>query len=233
MTKPLGRARLRGHWDYAALAPVAVGDPEHLLRLAAPYGGLPGPSLRRLHKSALLSDKQATRLVRGMFAAGDRKGLRELERLLSGGGTLWESGYENLVVNEGLNHILDVVLSGGTQDTSWFIGLLDADAAPAANWTATQVAGDDFVAYDETDLQAFTDGGVSGQSVSNSASPATFTCSTNSSVVGGAFLIGTNAKGTPAGTLYAAGTFTGGDKNLDDGDSLEVTASFSSADDGV
>jgi hypothetical protein len=230
-----GRKRYRGFWDHAAYRPERTDDPAKLEWVVGRAGILlPATDTVRLYRPEhKVSDKLVKRLIRSLYFLQDRDGLRELDRLLFGGGQAWQAGYENLVVNQGLDHILDVVLSGATQDTTWFVGLLDDDAAPGATWTATEIAGDDFVNYDESTLQAFTDGGVSGQSVDNSASPATFTCSTNSSVVGGAFLIGTNAKATPAGDLYAAGTFTGGDKNLDDGDSLETTCTFTSADDGA
>jgi len=142
----------------------------------------------------------------------------------------WEDGFDNIIVTEGLNHILDSTLGGASQVTAWYVGLLDADAAPAAGWGATEVGGDDFVDYAEGTLPVWTpDGGAAAGSVSNSSSPASFAINQDSSVVGGAFLISTSAKATPAGTLYSAGTFSS-DKNVDDGDTLQVTATFTQAD---
>lgn len=227
-----GRGRVRGLWTHQAHYPVSVTDPEKLLFLAGTCGGLPAPSVARLPRQTL-SFKQARRLTRELFLRGDRAALRDLGRVLFGGGERWSETYENLVVNEGLDHLLDVVLSGGTQDTTWFGGLLAASPTPAAGWTATEIGSNDFVNYDEAVLETWTDGGVSSQSVDNSGSPFQFTIDTNSSTVGGAFLIGTNTKATPAGTVYAAGAFTGGNKSLDDNDTLDVTATFTSADDGV
>ncbi len=224
------RKMFRGFWSPRALYPLAVSDPAKLLHIATEAKLLlPRPTIARLWRGSV-SDKQAQRLTQRLYDLGDVSGLAELERLLSGGGERWRLDYENLVVNIGLDHALDVVLSGGSQDTSWFIGLLAASPSPAAGWGTSDIDSNDFIAYDEASLQAFVDGGVSGQSCSNTASPAVFTCSTNSSSVGGAYLIGTNAKGTAAGTLYAAGAFTGGNKALDDGDTLEVTATFTAAD---
>lgn len=141
---------------------------------------------------------------------------------------IWRDVIENIVVNAGLDHLLDVTLSGGTQDTTWFVGLTDGTPTVAAGDTLASHAGwTEVTAYDETNRVAWTDGGVSSQSVSNSGSPAVFTISTNSTTVGGAFLAGVNT-GT-SGTLYAAGAFTAGDKSLDDGDTLTVTATFTSA----
>ena len=52
--------------------------------------------------------------------------LRELERLFSGGNVLWRDGFENLVVNEGLNDLLLNWTLGilPANDTDWFIGII-------------------------------------------------------------------------------------------------------------
>lgn len=140
----------------------------------------------------------------------------------------WTDTIENLVTNEGLNHLLDVTLSGATQDTTWFVGLISATPTIAAGNTLASHAGwTEVTAYDEANRVAWTDGGVSSQSVSNSGSPAVFTISADSTDVGGAFLAGVNT-GT-SGVLYAAGAFTAGNKSLDDNDTLTVTATFTAA----
>ncbi len=213
--------RPAGHWNAAAHRPLSILDPGKFARFAQ-RDGLRLP--RRLAQGIITQAE-----LRDCLAFASRPFRLLLDSLLVGGGLKWADSWQNLVVNEGLDHLLDVTLSGGSQDTSWFVGLLAASPSPLASWTATEIASNDFVAYDESTLQAWTDGGVSSQSVSNSGSPATFTCSTNGSSIGGAFLIGTNAKATPAGTLYAAGAFSGGNKSLDDGDTLDVTASFTMA----
>lgn len=134
----------------------------------------------------------------------------------------WRDTIDNIVVNEGLDYILDAGLSGGTVDTSWFIGLTSASPTIAAGNTLASHAGwTEVTAYDEASRQAWVDGGVSGQSVSNAGTPAVFTINADTTDVGGAFLCGV-ASGT-SGILYAAGAFTAGNKSLDDNDTLEVT----------
>lgn len=224
------KARLEGYWKHDLYAPVKVWDAQKFNDLF--YGYLSQEEFDVFADHSYVTDKTVKRLINTVYNS-DKQQLKELEKCLFGGGKKWTEEYENLVVNEGLNDILDVYLSGGTQDTTWFVGLLAASPTPLAAWTATEVGAADFVAYSESTLQAFTDGGVSSQSVSNSASPATFSINTNSSSIGGAYLIGTNAKATPAGTVYSAGAFSGGNKAADSGDSLEVTCTFTSADDGV
>lgn len=141
----------------------------------------------------------------------------------------WEGWFDNLVVNEGLDHVLDSVLVAGSQITAWYLGLLAASPTPLAGWTATEIAANDFVDYDEATLPAWTPGAVSGQSVSNTASKAEFAVNQDASSIGGAYLISTSAKAVPAGTVYSAGAFTGGNKSADDGDTLQVTATFTQA----
>lgn len=145
----------------------------------------------------------------------------------------------NLIVNQGLDHALDIVLSAGTQITTWYIALLGSSPSPVATWTyanTMSTANQEVTAYDEVNRVTWSDGGVSGQSVSNSASPATFTIDTNSTTVGGAALVSNNTKNDTAGggaVMYAAGAFTAGNKLLDDNDTLDVTATYTAADDGA
>lgn len=146
------------------------------------------------------------------------------------GNLKWRDTIENIVVNAGINYALDAALSGGSPITSWYLGLLSASPTVAAGDTMASHSGwTEVTAYDEAAHQAWTDGGVSSQSVSNSGSVATFTISTDSTDVGGAYLTSASAKSASTGTLYAAGAFTAGNKSLDDGDSLEVTATFTGA----
>lgn len=140
----------------------------------------------------------------------------------------------NLIVNAGLDYILDAGLSGGTPITTWYVGLTDGTPTPAAGDTSASHAGwTEVTAYDEAVRQTWVDAGVSGQSCTNAASPATFTIDTNGTTVGGAFLISVSTKGGSTGTLYAVGAFSAGDKSLDDNDTLDVTAAFTMSDDGA
>lgn len=146
----------------------------------------------------------------------------------------WRDTAKNLVTTEGLNHILDVLFAGDTQVNPWYVGLLAASPTPAAGWTKTQVGAADFVAYDEATLQTFVDARTN-QTVDNSASKAAFTISTNGSSIGGAYLASASTKAVEGGAaeILCAAAFTGGNKAADDNDTLQVTYTFSAADDGV
>lgn len=143
----------------------------------------------------------------------------------------WTAPIHNLITNAGLDHALDVTLSGGTQVTTWYVGLTDGTPTVAAADTSSSHAGwTEVTAYSESVRQTWTDGGVSSQSVTNSGSVASFSINANATTIGGAFLISVSTKGGTTGTLYSAGAFTVGDKTADSGDTLEVTATFTAAD---
>jgi hypothetical protein len=212
------RTGLVGRWSAEAHSPVTVADPAKLRTLL----GLPK---RRVVRAAQAMPLDFVRRHLPTLAPGVR---REVERLLSGSRRLWRDEFKNIVVNQGLNDLLDVTLSGATQDTTWFVGLTDGTPTVAAGDTLASHAGwVEVTAYDETNRVAWVDAGASSQSISNAASPAVFTINANGTVIGGAFLAGVNT-GT-SGRLYAAGAFSGGDKTLADNDTLDVTATFTAA----
>ena len=139
----------------------------------------------------------------------------------------WRDTIENLVTNAGEDYCLDVALSGASQIATWYLGLTDGTPTAAETDTAASHAGwSEVTDYDEAARVTWSDGGVSSQSVSNSGSPADFSINQNSTTVGGAFLISENTKGGTTGTLFAVGAFTGGDKAVDSGDTLTVTATY-------
>ncbi len=132
--------------------------------------------------------------------------------------------WSNIVVNEGLDDLLDMTLSGGTPDTSWFIGLKDTGTPAAGDTLASHASWAEITPYAGNRL-AWTDGGVASQSVDNTGSPAAFAINATDDVFG-AFLAGVNT-GT-AGRLYAAGDFAAS-RGVINGDTLNVEATFTSA----
>ncbi len=181
-----------------------------------------------------------------VYNAVARRGARSAERaMIQGrwrvtcrrpdGSIRWVEEYDNLVVNEGLDYLLEAGLADGTQQSNWYVGLLGSSPSPAAGWTKTEVGAADFTAYSEATLPAWTPGAVSGQSVSNTASKASFSINADTQTIGGAYLASANTKAVEGGAavIYSAGAFTGGNKSADNGDTLEVTATFTAADDGA
>lgn len=221
---PASKSRVRGLWRMEALAPLEVSDPEKArILMGLPARPRSDRGVRRMAK-AIIPVSHAKRFLENC----DRLTRREFERLLSGGDVLALKTFENLVVNQGLDDLLSVTLAAGTQDTTWFAGLTDGTPTGAAGDTLASHAGwVEVTAYDEVNRVAWSPGAVSGQSVSNSGSPAAFTINADATTVGGGFLAGVNT-GT-AGRTYAVGAFSGGDLVLNDGSTLSVTATFTMA----
>src|SRR5690606_1225274 len=148
----------------------------------------------------------------------------------STGKVKWVERVTNLVVDTGLDHMLDATLSAGPQVTTRVIGLIDDSPTIAPGDTmSAHAGGSDATAYDQATPPQWLDGGVSNQTVSNSGSPAEFTISANGTGIGGAFLASNSTKGGTTGTLFSATAFTGGDKTLGDDDVLRVVVSYSIA----
>jgi hypothetical protein len=143
----------------------------------------------------------------------------------------WTDTFHNLVVNEGLVSMNTSYFKGSGYTAAFFLGLVSGATSPtyaAGNTIASHAGWTELVpgtAY-TGNRPAVTFG------TSTSANPSVITSTAvsyamlvNSTVVAGAFLC-TVASGT-SGTLFSAGSFTGGNKSVDSGDTLNVTYSFS------
>ena len=144
----------------------------------------------------------------------------------------WTAESKNLVVNVGLQYMAGTALDGATaRITSWYIGLYGAGASntPAASDTLASHAGWTEITPYSGNRPAATFAAATTANpsvVTNSASKASYSI-TSSATVGGAFLASA-ASGT-SGTLFSASDFTGGDRSVVNGDTLQVTYTFSLA----
>lgn len=172
--------------------------------------------------------------LKGLKSGAKAHGKWDIECFDKDGNLKWRDSFDNLVTNAGLNHILDAVLAAGTQVTSWFVGLTASSPTAAAADTMSSHGGwtEVHTQYSQANRPAFTPGSVASQSVDNSASKAVFTL-TGDVTVGGAFLVSNNTKNGTTGTLYSIGAFSGGNRALLNGDTLNVQCTFTQADDGA
>ncbi len=159
----------------------------------------------------------------GVRAQWEQAHVYEVECYDRHGNLKWRDTVHNLIVNTGLDDILNQYYKGSAYTAAHYIGLTDGTPTVAASDTISSHAGwTEVTSYTETVRQTFTPGTVSSQSVDNSANKATF--SINATVtVGGIMLATDNTKGGTTGILVGAGAFTGGDKALASGDTLNVT----------
>jgi hypothetical protein len=149
------------------------------------------------------------------------------------GNLKWEAEKHNLVVNVGLKDMNDKYFTGSAYTATWYLGLYGAGATntPAAADTMASHAGwVEVVAYSQaTRPQAvFAAATTADPSViTNSASVAVFSINATT-VVGGAFLTSNNTKSGTTGILFSASDFTSpGDRSVVNGDTLNVTYTFS------
>jgi len=150
-------------------------------------------------------------------------------QIVRGGEVIEEFADSNLVVNEGLNKLLDVMFHADTQISTWYLGLFEGNYTPTATLTAGTVAATatECTAYDEAARPQYNEAAASAQSITNSGNRATFTFNATKSVYG-AFLISNSTKGGTVGTLFAAARFSTA-KNVEAADELLLTYTFDAA----
>ncbi len=155
------------------------------------------------------------------------------------GNIKWEDGFPNLVVDEGLNDLLDKYFKGSSYSASHWVGLIDnanftelapGDTAAKINTAANPPTTNGWQEADDYSgggRKALILGDVSGQSVDNSASKASFSI-TSTVTLKGAFVTSNGTIGGTDGVLYGAGAFTGA-RDAVNGDTLNVTVTLTSA----
>lgn len=145
-------------------------------------------------------------------------------------GTLkWADHFYNLVVNTGLDDLLDKRFKASAYTSADFVGLTSGTPSVAAADTMASHGGwTEITAYSQGTRPSLTLGTVSGQSVDNSASKAVFSIN-GTATVGGCFVTTDSTKGGTAGILYGAGAFSQGNKSVNNGDTLNVTVTLTTA----
>jgi hypothetical protein len=164
----------------------------------------------------------------GMVERAEAHGHYVIECRGSDGKIKWTEEIENLVTTQGKNDALDKYLSGSAYTALWYLGLISAasysnivvgdTAASHAGWTES-------AAYTQANRPTASFSAASGGSKSLS-SAAVFSINADVTIKG-CFLISNNVKSGTTGILYSAGLFTGGDKVVQNGDTLNVSYSAS------
>lgn len=142
------------------------------------------------------------------------------------GNIKWVDYIDNLVVDVGLNEILDKFFKGSAYTAAHYVGLLGGTGTVAAGDTMSSHAGwTESTVYSNATRPTFTPGTVAAKSVDNSASKAVFNINAGGTIKG-AFLATSSTKGGTAGVLVSAGLFTGGDKVVANLDTLNVQITY-------
>lgn len=129
----------------------------------------------------------------------------------------------NIIVDEGLNHILNVQFNGLGAVNPWRVMIFEGNYTPVAGDTGATfaVAATESVAYAEASRPEYIEVTSTAKSITNTASRATFTMNATKSIYGAA-LISLATKGATGGTLFAARRFTVTPKVVESGDLLKV-----------
>ena len=149
------------------------------------------------------------------------------------GNLKWESKSKNLVVNVGLADMNTKYFTGTTYTAAWYIGIYGPAASnnPSSSDTMASHAGwTEVTAYTNATRPVATFGAATTADpsvIANSASPAQFLINASANV-GGAFLTSGDLPGGTSGVLFSASDFQApGDRVVQNGDTLNVTYTFS------
>lgn len=135
---------------------------------------------------------------------------------------------ENLVVNEGLAHILNVALGTKAKSANYYLALFSGATAPTATWTAANFASvaseivSNTEGYTNATRPVWTPAEASGNSIDNMVTAASLTIATASTLtVTGAALLTASAKGATTGVLVSATKYAA-PRQFQNGDIYEV-----------
>lgn len=150
-------------------------------------------------------------------------GTYQVECIGSDGQIKWVDTIENLVVTVGKNDLLDKYFAGSAYTAAWYMGLVDGASTP------TYAAGDTLASHAGwTESTAYTGSNritVAWNAAASGSKESTSTAfSINATAtIAGALLTVTQVRATTTGVLYSAGSFTGGNRSVANGDTLNVT----------
>lgn len=145
----------------------------------------------------------------------------------------------NLCVYQGLDELLKIMFTGGTQIAlaNWYIAIFNTNTTPTNAQTYAVPVYTEETEYDSATRPQWQGGTVASRSVTNDTNKATFVfnaTSASNTIYGGALLggVGADVKGNTAdadGRMYSCSLFAAG-KLVEDNDTLKITIQISDAD---
>lgn len=148
-----------------------------------------------------------------------------LECIGADGRTRWKEEFHNLLPNVGRDYIINAAMSGGSQFTTWYIGLYENAHTPVVGDTMTTLLASAGETTDYGATRLTLTPALSGGVWSNSASPAEADF-TSSATIRGGFITSGSTVGSTSGLLLSAGLLPTA-KTIAAGETLKVTAGWS------
>lgn len=178
-----------------------------------------------MNENINLKDDCSSQTIKNNFASEqlNAEGHYTVECLDANGNIKWQENIENLVVTVGKNDLLDKYFQGSAYTAAWYLGLVDGASAPtynAADTMASHAGWTENQSYSNATRPA--PGWNSASAGSKSTTATSFTINGNATIAG-CFMTTVSTKGGTTGILYSAGSFTGGNKSVSSGDTLNVT----------
>lgn len=141
------------------------------------------------------------------------------------GNLKWTDAIKNVVTTAGKNDALDKYLAGSAYTAAWYLGLISATGYASIPVAADTAASHATWAEDQNYSQGTRPAAAFAAAAAGSkalSSAAVFTMNAGTTIKG-CFLISVSTKGGTTGILYSAGLFSGGDKVMQSGDTLNVS----------
>jgi hypothetical protein len=140
----------------------------------------------------------------------------------------WEKEGDNLIVTEGMAHMLNVALGPTAKPAGYFLAISSGATPPAANWTAASYAAtaSEIVSMTEghtgATRPAWTSAATATGSIDNMAAVAVLTIATAAQLnVTGAALLSNSQRGGTSGVLVSASLFAAA-RTFQAGDTYEL-----------
>lgn len=181
---------------------------------------LMGPVEERRAEYVQLRDARDLAVENGDYMEAARLGA---ELLLIPMEEKWVDEAFNLVTTVGKNDLLDKFLAGSAYTAAWYLGLVDGGSAPtyaAGDTSASHAGWTENTGYSNANRPTPSWGAAAAGS---KASTATAFNINATGTIAGAFLISVSTKGGTTGILYSCGSFSGGNRSVVNGDTLNVT----------
>jgi hypothetical protein len=147
------------------------------------------------------------------------------------GNIKWIEANHNLVVDVGMDYILDTAMSGAAQTTTFYCGLKGTGSPAAGDTMASHASWSEDVNYSQANRPTWVEAGISSHALTNAASKAVFSMNGTTTIYG-AFITTNSTKGGSTGTLICVGNFASS-RAVISGDTIELSYQVGISDDGV